>query len=676
MASSAKKEETDLFDLLKDIGKNWHIMLPCLILSGILGVIAAMWIRPVYQADALLQIESQNNKGMIGAMMGGLGSLFASASPAETEIELIMSRQIIGETVDKMHLQYYATPTNIPQRLIHKEGRMDLTQFEIPWDSLPKKERGKSWFAIVKDSLTFDILDHKKNKVLSNCHAGETYSFPYAGDTASIRVENMKVKKGQRFKLSKADRLDAIEAFKGAFDIQERGKKTGILAFSYSDIYADRAIAVLNEITKAYLDQNIERSNVDAQKTLSVLESQLPDIKAQMDSAMARYNKYRNRVGSVDINAETRITLERRNRLQQELFSLQQKKQDAIRLFQPEHPTIKTYDEQENAIKRELANNSYESKRLPTTQQEVLKLENDVEMSKVMYTTLLNNIQQLKLVSAGEAGTARVIDYAEALTYPIKPKKKIICCIALFLGFLFGIALVSVKKRVKTGIRSANLVEQETGFSVYARIPKNSSQKATDKVSDAVRQLRRALEFNISEGARPIVGISSLTSGSGASFSAINLATQSANSGKKVLLIDADLRKGHIGKDFKINQNKGLSQLLMQEASLAEVLHSTEIDNLTILPCGSTPSNPSEILGSKRYAELVGSLEKDYDIIIIDTPPITSVTDAALACRFASQLVMVVEYSKHSISAIKEGVALLLKRNGDAHASIVINKYE
>ena len=413
--ASAKKEETDLFDLLKDLAKNWHIMLPCLILSGIIGVFAAMWIRPVYQADALVQIENKTNSGMIGAMMGGLGALFASSSPAETEIELIKSRQIIGDAIDKMHLQYYAVPTNILQRILHKEGRMELHQLEIPWKSLPLKERGKPWTAVVKDSLTFDVFDQNKKKIFTNCHAGETYKTPYAGDTVTFSVFKMDVKKGQQFKLFKIDRLDAIEAFKEVFDIQDRGKKTGVLEFTYLDIYPDRATEILNEVASNYLRLNMERSNIEAQKTLNVLEEQLPEIKAQMDSAMLRFNTYQKQVGSVDINAETRLVLERRNKLQQELFALQQKKQDAIRLFQPEHPTIKTYEEQENAIKRELSNNNTESRKLPTKQQEVLKLSNEVEMAKVTYTSLLNNIQQLKLVSAGEAGTVRIVDFAEVL---------------------------------------------------------------------------------------------------------------------------------------------------------------------------------------------------------------------------------------------------------------------
>jgi tyrosine-protein kinase Etk/Wzc len=687
MASSAKKEETDLFDLLKDLAKNWHIMLPCLILAGFIGLFVAMWIRPVYQVDALLQIENKNSKGMASAMMGGLGGLFASSSPAETEIELIKSRQVIGDAVEKMRLQYYATPVRKLDRLLHKEGRMELNQLEIPWDNLPEDEREKPWMAVATDSLTFDLYDHNKKKVMEGCHAGETYKFPYAGDSVIFSVTMMETKKGQRFELSKISRLDAIDAFKSVFDIKERGKKTGILEFSYQDIYPDRATKIVNEIANAYLRQNVERSNAEAQKTLEFLEKQLPDVKMQMDSAMLRFNNYRNRVGSVDINAETRLVLERRNKLQQDLLNLQQKKQDAIRLFQPEHPTIRTYEEQEAAIKRELAHNTSESKKLPATQQEVLKLNNEVDLTKIMYTTMLNNIQQLKLVSAGEVGTVRIIDYAEQVKKPTKPKKKIILCIALFLGFLLGAVLVSIKSKFSNGVRDANFIEKETGFSVYAKIPKGNPNgtKGTrplavvepdDVAVESLRALRSSLEFSMDEGCRPIIGVSGLIPGVGKSFISVNLAALFAGLGKKVLLIDADLRKGRLHKEFGIKRGNGLSQLLMRNAELADVIHSTEVENLFVMPCGNVPSNPSELLGSKHYAELINNLEKDYDLIIIDTPPIMLVTDATLACRFASQLVMVIEYNKHSIDAIKDGMAQLLKGNSDAHASFVINKYE
>ncbi len=682
--ATKKTEEKDLFELLQNLLKNWFVVLPCILFAAAVGVFVAMWIRPVYQVDALLQIETKSGKGP--SMMGDMAALFATTSPAETEIELIKSRRVLGSTVEVKRLQYYAIPKGKWDRLFHREGRMELMNFEVPWDLVPIDDREKPWTARVLDSLNFALYDHNKQRVLVGM-VGQTYHFPYAGDTATFGIYRMDARKGQRFSVGKRTYLDAVEAFRKAFDVKEKGKRTGILEFSYQDVYPDRAAEILNEVATSYLRQNVEERNAEAQQTLEFLEKQLPDLKARLDSALMNLNAYQNRVGSVDVAAETQIVLQKRTQLEQKILEIQQKKQEAIRLFHAEHPTVKTLEDQERTLRRELASTTRDVKDLPETQQEVLKLTSEVELNKVLYTNMLNSVQQLRLVSAGEVGSVRIVDFAEQTTKPVKPKKKLILLVFLFLGLLLGAALVSLKDKLSGGVKSATFIEKETGFTVYAKVPKGNPKgtKGTrplavvepdDVAVESLRALRSSLEFSMMESDQPVIGVSGLIPGVGKSFISVNLAALYAGLGKKILLIDADLRKGRLHKEFGIKRGNGLSQVLLREIEPEQVISPTEVENLFVLPCGNVPPNPAELLGSKHYLELIEQFKKQYDLIIVDTPPIMLVTDAALACRVAAQIVMVIEYNKHSIEAIQDAMAQILKGNPNAHASIVINKYE
>ncbi len=682
--ATKKTEEKDLFELVQNLLKNWFIVLPCVLFAVAVGVFVAMWIRPVYQVDALLQIETKNGKGP--SMMGDMAALFATTSPAETEIELIKSRRVLGSTVEAKRLQYYAIPKGKWDRLLHREGRMELMNFDVPWDCVPLEDQEKPWLAKVLDSTSFVLYDHNNKSVMEGV-VGQTYHFLYACDTATFGIYRMEAKRGQRFWVGKKSYLDAVEAFRKAFDVKEKGKRTGILEFSYQDVYPDRAVDVLNEVATSYLRQNVEERNAEAQQTLEFLEKQLPDLKARLDSSLMNMNAYQNRVGSVDVAAETQIVLQKRMQLEQKILEIQQKKQEAIRLFHAEHPTVKTLEDQERTLRRELASTSRDVKDLPETQQEVLKLTSEVELNKVLYTNMLNSVQQLRLVSAGEVGSVRIVDFAEQTTKPVKPKKKLILAIFFFLGILLGAVIVSLKDKLSGGVKSATFIEKETGFTVYAKVPKGNPKgtKGTrplavvepdDVAVESLRALRSSLEFSMMESDQPIIGVSGLIPGVGKSFISVNLAALYAGLGKKVLLIDADLRKGRLHKEFGIKRGNGFSQVLLREVEPEQVISSTEVENLFVLPCGNVPANPAELLGSKHYLELIEQFKQQYDLIIIDTPPIMLVTDAALACRVAAQIVMVIEYNKHSIEAIQDGMGQILKGNPNAHASIVINKYE
>lgn len=691
VAKNNKDDANELVELAVSLGASWPVVLVCCLVFFVGGCIYAEWVRPVYEVDALLQVETKS-KGA-GALAGDIGSLFSTGSPTETEIELVKSRRVIGAVVDALGLRNYVVPKGYLDRLLHAEGRLEFSTLEIPKNLIEEPmDRYKPWIAKVIDETHYSFVDCYGKLVIESCEVEKeceaAYTTSLGTDTVKVGAKKMKAKVGQEFKVFKLFRLEAIQNFEGAFSVSEKGKRTGILEFSYQDVYPDRAAYIVNEVASAYQRQNIDQRSVEAKSTIEFLESQLPLVRGKLDSAEQSLNVYRSQVGSADITTETKIVLESQKSLQKDILEMEQRRQETVRLFHEDHPQVKTLDDQIKRLKAELSKTSGQVKKMPEKQQEVLRLTSEVELNKLLYTNMLNNIQQLKLVAAGEVGSVRIVDVAEPTLKPIKPKKNVIRVFGLFIGFCISVVFVSIKKRFHSGIKDARTIERELGISVFAKIPKGTAQQgikgtlplalaAPDDVAvEAIRTLRTSLEFMMPEDAPSVISISGLIPGVGKSFVSVNLATLFASTGKRVVLIDADLRKGRLHKEFGYHRDNGLAEVLMNRVAIEDALKPTSVENLTLLVCGKVPSSPAELLGSQRYAKLMDTLKSQYDVVIVDTPPVMLVTDAMYACRYSDQAIMVVEYDRHSIDAIREALELFTKGAPETlHQSIVINKY-
>lgn len=690
VAKSNKDEKNELVELLVSLGLHWPIVLVCCLFAGVAGFFAAEWVRPVYEVNALLQIESKS-KG--GSLMGELGSLFSSGVSTQTEVELVKSRRVTGTVVEALGLRNHVEPVGFVDRILHRQGRLELSNLEIPRDIIEDPDDKKEpWVVEALDSTHYSLFDFKGKEILSNCEVGKDYEVAYTTSlgTAPVKIaaSRMDAVAGQKFEVQKLFRLAAIGKFMSVFDVTEKGKRTGILEFSYQDYYPDRAAYILNEVARAYQRQNVEQRSLEAKSTIEFLEEQLPLVRSKLDSAEQVLNQYRSQVGSADIGAETKIVLDKQMKLQQSILELEQKRQATVRLFHEEHPTVKTLDDQVMKLRQELSKTTSQVKKMPEKQQEVLRLTSDVELNKLLYTNMLNNIQQLRLVAAGEVGSVRIIDFAEPTLGPVKPKKNLIRMAALFLGICLSIAIVSIRKRMHSGIKDSKTIERELGVSVYAKVPKGVPHgtrgtlplalAAPDDVAvEALRTLRTSLEFMMLDNDRAsVIALSGLIPGVGKSFISVNLAVLFAGMGKKVVLIDADLRKGRLHKEFGFKRENGLTEVLLGSTPLETALKPTSVENMDLIVCGKVPASPAELLGSARYAKLIETLRSQYDIIIVDTPPVMLVTDAMLVCRHSDQGVLVVEYDKHSIDAIREGLELFTKGAPETlNPSIVINKY-
>jgi len=657
-ASKSGDDEIDILEILVYLKSKWKFLLIFLILGIACGGLVSKWLRPSYKSDILLQVNVKGNKQ--GLALGEMGALLDISTPSAAEMELIKSRVVLDQVVEDERLCFAAFPLNKVDRLMQREGRLELELLVIPRAFTEAK--GKLIARVTADSTAYEVLGLEGEVVLSGT-VGETYRKPFAGDTLVICVKSLTATVGQTFLLTASHPQVAAAALLKGLNISEEGKNSGIIRVSLENRYADRVAAILNTIANTYLKQNIEMRSAEAKKTLTFLEEQLPGVKAKLDSAEQKLTTFRHSKGTIDLTGETRLHLEKDVTLQQRILELEQRKQEALRLFRAEHPTVRTIEEQQAKLRRELAKQQRSAASLPVVQQEVLSLQEEVEVNNKLYTNLLNNIQQLRVVQAGEVGNVRIVDMAYVPLKPSKPNRMLVFIGVTIAFLLFGCFVVYLRRMLSNGVCSSSEVEQATGIGVYGKLPmldgktQNNvykpcvSEKPDDPFAEGVRALRTALEFSVFSDGKKVLMVSGLVQGVGKSFVSTNLAASFAMSGKKVLLVDMDLRRGHL---FKHSQ-KGLCEMLENE-SYSEDYVVKVTENFHVLGSGARVVNPGGLLTSSRFSAFLDAFRDKYELIVLDTPPVFQCSDALLVEKHADYLLCVLKHAAHTIESIQDAL--------------------
>ena len=678
--SPLSRESVTLMDFLVLLWKEKFKIILIAVVSILIGFVYAMWVRPQYSSDALLQVNVKGASSKSTKAFGEMGAVLDLASPADAEIELIKSRMVLSYVTETEHLHLNTVPIGFWDRLTHKEGRLDIDSL-----SIPEKVRAKKWIAVAKSDSAYTLVDPEGKTVLEG-RVGEVCTAAYAGDSLSIRVNYMHARPGQRFRVIQGSLMSAERALMASLRVMEKGKQTGIIAIRYNHRYPDRAASILNTIAKTYLRQNVEMRSAEAEKTLEFLEGQLPGVKAKLDSAEKVLADYRYRIGSVDMSGETKAHLDKESQLQRQIMQLEQERQAAMRLFKAEHPNVQTILKQQSKLRAELAQLKKNAEKMPLTQQEVARLQEEVAVNNEVYTNMLNNIQQLRVVRAGEVGNVRIVDFAQVEQSQSKPNKSRIMMFSAVIGVVFGIVFVFLVFLIRKGVRRTAEIERETGMSVLAKVPQSPSkllrkrvhhsapfvlQNADNRVSEAFRSLQTALGFLLPQPEHSVVLIMGLTPGVGKSFVSLNLAATIAASGKRVLLIDADMRRGVIHSGAKF----GLADVLLGLATLDTAVAQKYTDNLFVMNAGKTKLAACELLRSDAMDKLLKDARAKFDMVIVDTPPLNLVTDAELIYPLADYALFVLHYGRHSMEEIKETIERV-KRYADKPGAIVMNHCE
>ncbi|MBV4545068.1 polysaccharide biosynthesis tyrosine autokinase [Pseudomonas triticicola] len=653
------------------------------------GVAYAVLATPVYLANALVQVEPKKND-MLG--FSDLNSMLGGQSPSVTEIGIIKSRAVIGKTVDDLRLDIDVTPNTFPMigGFLSRRYRGDSETSVAPprfglnsyaWGGerleftrlqLPKDLLGKKLTLIAGEQQRFQLFDENDN-LLAEGVAGEAF----ANDGVEGQIAHLSANPGTRFQVVRNPRIVTIQGYQDALDISEQGKESGIIRLALASSDAAEAVKILNKIASLYVEQNVRRTSAEAAQSLAFLQSQLPQVKRDLAKASDALNAYQTHGKTVNISLETQSVLGQSVALETRISELKMQQAELDRKFTKQHPAYRALMTQIGELTQQQKSLEGKVQDLPATQQELLNLTRDVEVASQIYTQLLNKSQELDIVRAGAVGNVRLIDTADVdLTNPIKPKKPLIVLIATLLGAFVGVALVLLRKSLSRGLEGPEGIEQ-LGLPVYASIPYSALQEEednkkgrardgvdkpayllalrnpTDLSIESIRSLRTCLHFAGLDSTNNRIMISGPSPQVGKTFVSSNLAAVMALSGQRVVLIDADMRKGHLHKTLNTPISNGLSDLLVKRCTLEQAINKVEVDNLHFISRGQVPPNPSELLMHANFRELLAELSERYDLVIIDTPPLLAVTDAAIVGREAGISLIVTRFGVNPAKEIE-----------------------
>ena len=672
-APDFEEEEIELGDLLATVIQAKWLVLSITVGVMLLGAAYTFVATPIYQADGMLQVEER--KAGLGTL--DINELFEGDTSINAEIELLRSRSVLGDVVDNLKLDIIAKPDYFPiigAAIERRAAAAERKSIQVDTLDLPAELIGESLALIAEGAGRYKLFGPDEDLLLSGV-VGQTAGLTLSGsDPLTVFVAEMTAEPGDTFSLSRRSRLNAIAGLQGALQISEKGKGSGILAISLAGENPDDVSRQVNEIANIYVRKNVERKSAEAQKTLSFLDEQLPNVKQDMETAEVALNAYRLEKGSVDLPLETQGILETIVQVEAQLNQLRQERDKVTQGFTSAHPMVIALDNQIERLISDLNRLNERVKDLPNTQQEVLRLFRDVQVNTQLYTALLNTAQELRVVKAGTVGNVRVVDYAVAGYDPIKPRKARTLLLSLILGGFLGIAGAFARKAWHGGVEDADLIETQLGIPVYAIVGHSKHQDRLfkkmkagevgnfvlastnheDASIESIRNLRTMLHFGMMEAKNNVILITGPSPTVGKSFVSVNLAAVLTSASKKVLLIDGDLRKGHLHQYLGLKREGGLSGFVSGRIKIGEAIHKTSIEGLDFIPTGELPPNPAELLLHKRFSNLLSVLPPHYDHIIIDSPPILAVTDASIIGQLAGATLMVVKAGAHPMREIEQ----------------------
>lgn len=692
------------------------LILTITMIACLIGALYALTLTPKYVSTALIQVDGQlgsanNMQQLIGNM--GVPSV-DKASPAEIEIALIKSRFILQSVVNKLKLNISASPNYFPiigapwARRYHQIDianplfglskyawggeSIQVDTFETAGEHLGKmfqlRADGHNQFTLFLEDGT-KLLSGKLGELIETT----TASLPYV----KIQVNKISANTGTYFNIIRKNTDDVVLELAQNLTIVDLGEKnkskTGVLQLTYQGNNPQVLPKVLNTIIDFAIQRNIEKKSAEASKTLDFLNKQLPEVKRSLDEVETNLNEYRARSGTIDISQESKIILTQLSTLEQSIANLKLRKVEMLQEMTPEHPFVIAIGQKQLQLQREANNLAKKIRMLPHSDQRAIGLERAVKVKNQLYLLLLNSVQQLQVLKAGTLSDIRILNQATAPIIPLPTHASFTILISIFVGLFVSLVIIFIRELFHNKVINHEEIEDRLDIATFSIVPYCNKQKEInskikrklfpneyrvlakqapkDITSEAFRSLRTMLQFHFETTSNNIICLLGATPNIGKSFTSANLAHVLSELDKKILLIDADMRKGEIHKQVGVNKKPGFSELLTGKQN-SNIVIKKIFENLDFISCGEYPNHPSELLTSEESNEILRDLSQQYDHVIIDTPPILAVTDGIILARRAATNLLVIGGGSNVMEEL-ELTAKRAKKNGVKIHGLVFN---
>jgi len=699
----------------------WEIVVTTVVVLT-LAVAYLLVATPIYSADVIVRVDPPEPNAL-GIALQNQEALPPPAPSPVTEMAVMESRSVLQPVIDQFRFDVSVTPHKFPILGDIAEKFATPGHPAAPWLGLGSFAWGGERVRVGSLDVPRDLEEEKLTLVTLDNGAyelrgpsGDVLLTGVVGEAArgngvSMLVKELSARPGTKFEVIRWNELDAVKRFTKELKIGDKVKDSGLMEVEYRDRNPDKAAQVANALGQQYLASAIASRQLNDTKTLAFIDGELPHLLADLKKSEEALKNFRSTSQSMQPTNEAQAYLQGGLDLDKQIATLQLQRTQLLERYTEQSRWVQNVDEQLAQLKQAKGKFDTHFNGMPASERQSVDLIRAQKVAETIYMGMVQKAEQLQVRRASTTGGAHILDPAIRPHRPVMPQPILVLGGGLMLGLVSGVVLVFMRRHVMTGVTDPRFIERQMSVPVFGEILFSQQQLLMDRTASSVghKSLPAAaaranpplqkgmheLQFNVGDNNRILAArfphdtsVESLrgvrtavtrdlaharnnvlmvigpTPSAGKSFVAANLASLHAETGARVVLIDADMRRGHLASLFNESNRGGLSEVLSERMPLRNALRATGVDGLSFLSCGMRPENPAALLMKPRFREILERLSSQFDLVIVDTPPFLAVTDASIIASDAGSSLLVLRSGMQSEEEIADTVRKVERAEG------------